>query len=71
MAKDKVLQSDEDDVTLVKEIIFVIQGSMLSKRRKYCMLQISYSPLQYCCLDYKYIAFIVSLWLRPFVSGSH
>ena len=55
MAKDEVLQSDEDNVTLVKEIIFVVQGSMLSKRHKYCRLQIYYSPLQYCCLDYIYI----------------
>ena len=35
MTKDEVLQFDEDYVTLVKEIIFVVQGSMLSKRRKY------------------------------------
>ena len=53
----------------MKEIIFVVQGSMLSKRHKYCRLQISYSPLQYCWLDYKYIVKLQSKLNSPVQVG--
>ena len=42
---------------------------MLSKRHKYCRLQISYSPLQYCWLDYKYIVKLQSKLNSPVQVG--